>query len=278
MTEGVWKVFVRRPNALVGGILMTVVIAAAIVGCFYTPYDPVDMDYLRQLSAPSSNHWIGTDEWGRDVASRLLSGAAVSVGIALLTSLIATTFGSLIGAAAAFFGRWLDRIVIAVMDALLAFPSLIMALAIVAVFGTGRYTPVFALSVAFLPSVVRVVRSAVLDLKRKEFIAASTLMGNSGTFTLIRHVLPNTLAPVIVLAATLFGRALLAESTLSFLGLGVAAPAASWGGMLSDSRGYFEAAPWLALAPGLALSISLLGINLFGDALRDYFDPRMKNI
>lgn len=278
MTERWWQVFARRPNALVGSVLMLIVLTAAIIGSLYTPYDPIAVDFLHRLNAPSSAHWLGTDEWGRDVISRLLSGAVVSVGIAGATSLIATTAGALIGAAAAFFGRWFDKVIIALMDALLAFPSLIMALAVVVVFGSGRYTPVLALSIAYLPAVVRVVRASVLSLKRRDFIDASTIMGNSRIFTLFRHVLPNTVAPVIVLATSLFGWALLAESALSFLGLGVPPPASSWGGMLADSRNYFEDAPWLALAPGLALSVSLLGINLFGDALRDYFDPRMKNL
>jgi peptide/nickel transport system permease protein len=267
-----------RPNAVIGCGLTLIALAGAVIGSLYTPYDPIAVDFAHRLNAPSSSHWLGTDEWGRDVISRLLSGAVVSVGIAGLTSLVATVVGALVGAAAAFFGRWLDKTVVAFMDALLAFPSLIMALAVVTVFGSGRYTPVLALSVAYLPSVVRVVRASVLTLRRREFIDASTVMGNSGVFTLFRHVLPNTLAPVIVLATSLFGWALLAESALSFLGLGVQPPAASWGGMLADSRNYFEDAPWLALAPGLALSISLLGINLFGDALRDYLDPRMKNL
>lgn len=278
MTERWWQVFARRPNAVAGGALVAVTLSAALVGIVYTPYDPIAIDFHQRLSAPSTAHWLGTDEWGRDVISRVLSGAVVSVGIAAMTSLIATSIGALLGAACGFYGRWLDKGVMAVMDALLAFPSLIMALAVVTVFGAGPYTPVLALSVAYLPSVVRVVRAAALGLRHRDFVDASTIMGNSRAFTLFRHVLPNTLAPVIVLATSIFGWALLAESALSFLGLGVPPPAASWGGMLADSRVYFEDAPWLALAPGFALSISLLGINLFGDALRDYFDPRMKHL
>lgn len=278
MSERWWQVFARRPNAVAGGALVAVMLVAALIGLVYTPYDPIAIDFHRRLGAPSAAHWLGTDEWGRDVISRVLSGAVVSVGIAAMTSLIATSIGALIGAICGFYGRWLDKVVMAVMDALLAFPSLIMALAVVTVFGAGPYTPVLALSIAYLPSVVRVVRASVLGLRHRDFVDASTIMGNSRSFTLFRHVLPNTLAPVIVLATSIFGWALLAESALSFLGLGVPPPAASWGGMLADSRVYFEDAPWLALAPGFALSLSLLGINLFGDALRDYFDPRMKHL
>lgn len=278
MTDRWWQAFARRPNAVAGGALVIVMLVAALAGIVYTPYDPVAIDFHRRLDAPSMAHWLGTDEWGRDVISRVLSGAVVSVGIAASTALIATSIGALIGCVCGFYGRWIDKTAMAVMDALLAFPSLIMALAVVTVFGAGPYTPVLALSVAYLPSVVRVVRASVLGLKHRDFVDASIVMGNSRAFTLFRHVLPNTLAPVLVLATSIFGWALLAESALSFLGLGVPPPAASWGGMLADSRVYFEDAPWLALAPGCALSMSLLGVNLFGDALRDYFDPRMKNL
>jgi peptide/nickel transport system permease protein len=270
--------YLRRPNALIGGILMLAVVSAALVGTLYTPYDPIEVDFNSRMSAPSSAHWLGTDEWGRDVTSRLLAGAVTSIGIAAVASLLATVAGALIGATSGFIGRWVDRVVMAIMDALLAFPSLILALAVVAVLDVGRFTPALALSIAYVPSVVRVVRASVLALKRNDFVDASTVMGNSSMFTLWRHILPNTAGTVIVLATSLFGWALLAESALSLLGLGVPPPAASWGGMLADSRSYFEDAPWLALAPGIALSLSLLGINLLGDALRDRFDPRMKNL
>lgn len=277
MIEASWQVLARRPNAALGVALTTIVLAAAAIGAIYTPYDPIAVDFAQRLAPPSVVHWLGTDEWGRDVLSRVLSGAAVSVSIAASTSLLATLTGTLVGAAAAFLGGWLDRVVVAIMDALLAFPSLIMALGVVAVCGTRSYSTLLALSFAYLPSVVRIVRASVLSLKRKDFIDASLVMGNSAPFTLFRHVLPNTVAPVIVLATSLFGWALLAESALSFLGLGVQPPAASWGGMLADSRDYFADAPWLALAPGLALSAALLGINLVGDALQDLLDPRMKH-
>ena len=278
MNNSNWQGFFRHPDGIVGGCLVIIVFAAALVGSIYTPYDPISVDFNNRLAAPSLDHWFGTDEWGRDVLSRLLSGAVVSIGIAFTTAVIATAAGTLIGSASAFYGRWLDRGTMAVMDALLAFPAIVLALAVIAILGSGSYTPILALSIAYLPSVVRVVRSSVLSLKRNDFVRASTVMGNSRLFTLCRHILPNTLASVIVLATSLFGWALLAESALSFLGLGVPPPASSWGGMLADSRNYFENAPWLAFAPGLTLSLSLLGINLFGDAMRDYFDPRMKNL
>ncbi|MFC3051837.1 ABC transporter permease [Kordiimonas pumila] len=273
-----WKICKSRPNAFVGSLLMLLVFVVAVIGSFYTPYDPIAVSTTERLAAPSLAHLLGTDEWGRDVLSRLLSAATVSVAISGITAIIATAIGAFIGAATAFYGGWFDRIMLVFMDSLLAFPSLILALSVIAIYGSGEYAVIIALSIAYVPSVVRVVRTSGLSLKRREFIDASAIMGNSRFFTLLKHILPNTLAPIIVLGTSLFGWALLAESALSFLGLGVSPPAASWGGMLADSRYYFENAPWLAVAPGLAISISLLGINLFGDALRDYLDPRMKNL
>lgn len=270
--------FWRRPNAVVGGAFLGAALLAALVGAFYTPYDPIIMDLHARLAAPSWAHWLGTDEWGRDEFSRLLSGARISITVSLLTVLIAVGCGALLGAAAGYFRGWFERVCMALMDALLAFPSLIMALGVMAVFGPSRYGVVGALSITYIPSVVRIVRSTVLSLREKEYIEASQVMGNSRLFTLLRHILPNCVAPLMVLATALFGWALLTESSLSFLGLGVPPPASSWGGMLADSRKYFEQAPWLAIAPGLSVSAALLGINLFGDALRDQLDPRMKNL
>lgn len=272
------RTLLRRPNGAIGVLLLAVMLAAALLGSCYTPYDPIAIELAVRLQPPSLQHWIGTDEWGRDVLSRLLFGATVSVSISFFTVLFSVLFGALIGAASGFFGGWFERCVMAFMDALLAFPSLIMALGVMAVFGPSRYGVVLALSLAYLPSVVRIVRSSVLSIREKEYIEASQVMGNSELFTMLRHILPNSISPIIVLASALFGWALLAESALSFLGLGVPPPASSWGGMLADSRIHFAAAPWLALAPGLCISLSLLGINLFGDALRDQFDPRMKNL
>jgi peptide/nickel transport system permease protein len=258
--------------------LLALMLGAAIVGSCYTPYDPIAIDLSVRLHGPSPQHWLGTDEWGRDVLSRLLFGATVSVTISFFTVLFAVIAGTLVGAASGFFGGWFERCVMALMDALLAFPSLIMALGVMAVFGPSRYGVVLALSLAYMPSVVRIVRASVLSLREKEYIEASQVMGNSAMFTMLRHILPNSVSPIIVLATALFGWALLAESALSFLGLGVPPPASSWGGMLADRRIHYAAAPWLAIAPGLCISLSLLGINLFGDLLRDHFDPRMKNL
>jgi peptide/nickel transport system permease protein len=268
----------RRPNGGVGLVLIFAMLGLTAAGLVHTPYDPIGVDFAHRLQGPSGAHWLGTDEWGRDVLSRLLAGAVVSIGVSGATALVATAAGAVLGAASGFLGGWFDRVVIALMDALLAFPALIIALALVAVFSLGAFSPILALAVAYFPSVVRVVRASVLTLKQSDYVAASKVMGNGALFTLARHVLPNAITPVVVLATSLFGWALLAQSALSFLGLGVPPPAPSWGGMLADSRDYFAEAPWLAVVPGLAISASLLGVNLLGDALRDLLDPRMRNL
>ena len=270
--------FLGRPNAAIGATLLTLVFVAALVGALWTPYDPVGNDLAVRLKAPSAAHWLGTDEWGRDVLSRLLVGASTSVGISLATVVLAVGAGVLIGAIVGFYGGWVDRVASAFLDALLAFPGLFFAMAMIVVFGPSKYGVVFALGLNYLPSVARVVRGTVLSVREREFVDASRVMGNAELFTLLRHVLPNCIAPVTVLATMLFGWALLAESSLSFLGLGVPPPAPSWGGMLSDARQFVATSTWLAIAPGLCISIALLGVNLLGDAVRDALDPRMKNL
>lgn len=267
----------KRTNIVVGGSIIALVLIAALVGAIATPYDPTLVDFANRLAPPSWAHWLGCDEWGRDELSRVLSGAAVTVAVAGLTTLTATTLGSIVGIVAGYLGGWFDKAVVAVMDALLAFPALVMAIGLSTLLSGASLAPVIALSIAYLPYVVRIVRTGVLAIRQSDYIIASAIMGNRKSYTLARHVLPNVIGPVIVLSTALFGWALLAESALSFLGLGLAPPAASWGGMLSDSRNYFVDAPWLAVVPGLAISLSLLGINLLGDGCRDVLDPRMKH-
>lgn len=271
----------RRPlrwppaNALIGGTLLVMLIVMALLGVFWTPFDPLQIDLLSRLKAPSALHWLGTDEFGRDVLSRLIIGARTSLWISLLTVCLALFFGSLIGMLAGFLRGWTDRALMMVNDALLAFPGILMALGLMAIIGASQYGIVLALSIAYTPSVVRVVRGSVLSLREREFIEASRVIGNSELYTLFRHIAPNCVAPLCVLATSMFGWTLLSESALSFLGLGVPPPAATWGNMLAASRPYIASAAWLGLFPGLFIALALVAINLFGDALRDRLDPRM---
>lgn len=265
-----------RLNALLGGVLIGVLLAAAAVGALWTPYDPLALDFVDRLTPPSLQHWLGTDEFGRDVLSRLLVGTASSVTISLLVVCFATIAGTIIGIFSGYVRGWLDRIVMAFNDALLAFPGILLALGLLAVLGASKYGIVLALGLAYTPSVTRVVRAAVFSLREREFIEASRVMGNSEAYTMARHILPNCIAPLTVLASSMFGWVLLAESSLSFLGLGVPPPAPTWGNMLSSSREYLSQAVWLGIFPGLCISLALLGINLAGDAVRDRLDPRMR--
>lgn len=263
-------------NLLLGAILTGSVVSVALLGMVWTPYDPLKMDFSAQLAAPSSAHWMGTDEFGRDVTSRLMRGAATTLQISVTTVFLAVVLGTIIGAVSGFARGWTDRVIMAANDALLAFPGILFALGLLAVLGANKNGIVMALALVYMSSVVRVVRGTVLSLREREFVEASRTMGNSFLFTMRRHILPNCLAPITVLATSMCGWVLLAESSLSFLGLGIAPPAATWGNMLAGSRTYLEQAVWLGIFPGLAISLSLLGVNLLGDALRDLLDPRMR--
>lgn len=265
----------RRANAAIGSGLIGLALVAALVAQIATPYDPVALDFGARLSAPSTAHWLGTDQFGRDVLSRLLSAASVSVTVSVLTVALALAIGVTIGALSGYFGGWIDRAVMTVVDAFMALPGLLLALALMAALGQSKWGVILALGIAYSPSVTRVVRGTTLSLREKEYVEASRAMGNADLFTIARHIVPNCIGPLTVLATAFFAHAILAESALSFLGLGVPPPYPSWGGMLADARSYFTFAPWLAIFPGIAISATLLGVNLFGDALRDYFDPRM---
>jgi len=212
------------------------------------------------------------------VLSRLIAGAATSVWISLLTVSFAMTLGTAIGVVTGYLRGWADRILMAFNDALLAFPGILLALGLLAIVGANKYGIIVALGLAYTPMVVRVVRGTVLYLREREFVAASRVMGNSELFTMARHILPNCIAPLTVIATSMFGWVLLAESALSFLGLGVPPPAPTWGNMLAASRPYIGQAMWLGIFPGLCISLALLGINLLGDAIRDRLDPRMRGI
>ncbi|MGR3889747.1 ABC transporter permease [Pseudomonas sp. 1152_12] len=263
-------------NALIGGGLLVALIALALMGWVWSPFDPLKIDLMSRFQAPSASHWLGTDEFGRDVFSRLLIGARTSLWVSLLSVSVAVLAGTLIGMLAGYLRGWTDRVLMMFNDALLAFPGILMALGIMAIIGASKYGIVLALGIAYTPSVVRVVRGTVLSLRELEYIEASRVIGNSELYTMLRHIAPNCLAPLCVLATSMFGWALLSESALSFLGLGVPPPAATWGNMLASSRPYIASAPWLGVFPGLFICLALLAINLFGDALRDRLDPRMR--
>lgn len=261
-------------NALIGLSVTGLLLAVIALGLVWMPYDPIAIDLAHPLSPPSLAHWLGTDQFGRDVLSRAMLGARISVIIAVSTVVLVTVAGTLLGLVSGFLRGALDRGIMMLCDAVLAFPGILLALALIAVLGGGEGGIVIALTIAYLPSVTRVVRSAVLSIREREYIEASKVAGDGTLYTIFRHVLPNALPPIMVLATSLFGWTVLSESALSFLGVGVPPPAPSWGNMLSDARPYMQTASWLSIVPGACIMLTLLGVNLLGDALRDWLDPR----
>lgn len=258
--------------------MIGLILGAAIIGFFWTPHDPLQISFSARFHLPGADWWLGTDEFGRDELSRLMAGASNSILISFLTVLLAVTVGTAIGVVTGFVRGWLDRIVMAFINALLAFPGLLLALALLAVFGANKYGIILALGLAYTPSVTRIVRGTVMSLREKEFIESSRVLGNSELYTMVRHVLPNCIAPLTVLATSMFGWVILAESSLSFLGLGVPPPAPTWGNMLASARPFMAQATYLSILPGLCIALTLLGINFLGDAVRDLLDPRMKGL
>ncbi|QNK67531.1 ABC transporter permease [Variovorax sp. PAMC26660] len=265
-------------NALVGIVIVGLIAAAALISLVWTPHDPLRINFGSRLKLPGGPYLLGTDEFGRDELSRLMAGAATSVWIAVLTVGFSIVVGSIVGVLTGFLRGWTDRIVMAFNNALLAFPGLLLALGLLAVVGANQYGIILALGLAYTPSVTRIVRGTVLSLREKEFIESSRVLGNSELYTMVRHVLPNCTAPLTVLATSMFGWVILAESALSFLGLGVPPPAPTWGNMLASARPFMAQASYLSILPGLCIALTLLGINLLGDAVRDWLDPRMKGV
>jgi peptide/nickel transport system permease protein len=264
-----------QTNGLVGGILIGIILCAALLALAWTPYDPLAVSLHQRLQPPSALHWFGTDEFGRDVLSRAMAGAASSALVAVLTVSFAVVTGALVGVLTGFLRGWTDRVLMALNDTMLAFPGILLALGVMMVVGANKYGIILALGLAYAPTVVRVVRATVLSLREKEYVEASRMIGNPEWLTMWRHVLPNCIAPLVVLTTSMFGWVLLSESALSFLGLGVPPPAPTWGNMLASARQYMQTAVWLGLVPGMCIALALFGINLLGDAVRDRLDPRM---
>jgi len=267
-----------KGNALAGYSILFIVITTSLLGNLFSPYDAVETDFLNRFSSPSLSHWFGTDEYGRDVFTRIAEGTFTSLRVSTAAVTFAIVLGALVGAITGYFGGWLDRIAMVIIDSIMAFPGLLLVLGIMAVLGPNEMGIIISLGIAYTPSITRIVRGTVLSLREKEFVEASRLLGNSEWVTLFSHILPNCITPVVVISTSIFTAAVLSETALSFLGLGVPPPAPSWGGMLADSRNYLGLNPWMGIFPGLAITFTLLAINLIGDALRDKWDPRLRTL
>ena len=268
----------RHPSGRIGGIIILVYLLLAIAASAgLTPHDPIGQDRLHRLSPPDATYWMGTDLFGRDVLSRLMAGIRISFVVAFASVAAATLVGTLIGLLSAWWAGVWDGTLMRLMDILLAFPAILLALLIVAVLGPGTFTSVIAIAIVYTPIFARVARGPALSLKSREFVEAAKTFGSSETYILTRHLLLNLVAPMTVQVTLALAWALLTEAALSFLGLGTQPPDPSLGVMLADSRNLMETAPWLMLFPGLAVMLGILGFNLLGDALRDIFDPRSRS-
>jgi peptide/nickel transport system permease protein len=252
-------------------------LASAIVGPVVAPHDPAAVHVDAILQGPSARYWLGTDELGRDLLSRVLLGARVSLSIAVSVVFLAASVGIVIGLAAGYSGGRLDGLLMRLMDILFAFPAVLLALALVSVLGTSIRNLVIAITVVYVPVFARLVRSLTQQVRGELFVEAARALGASGPRIVLLHILPNISAPILVQATVVLAYAILVEAAMSFLGLGVQPPTPTWGGMLSAGKGHMELSPWVAIVPGLAIMLTVLGFNLVGDGVRDLLDPRLRS-
>ena len=271
------RAILLNPLAAAGVVLVVIFTMLAIFGPWIAPYDPAAINLPTRLSAPSAAHWMGTDELGRDILSRIIYGARISMLVGSSVVTVALILGLFIGCVAGYYGGRVDRFVnIVVMNAFLSFPGILLAIAFVAFLGPGMFNLIMALSIGGWVGYARLVRAQVLATREREFVEAARALGASDWRIITRHILPNMIQPVIVQAAIGMAGAILAEATMSFLGLGVPPPAASWGSMLNDGRAHLFDAPHLVLFPAVAVMLAVLSFNFIGDALRDFLDPRAR--
>jgi peptide/nickel transport system permease protein len=284
---------IRQPGTYVefcrqqplGAISFAIICAMMIAGIFcewVAPYDPLAIDFASLLIAPSWDHWCGTDAFGRDICSRLIYGSRTALVIGFTSSFLGSSVGAILGIASAYFGGRIDNWIQRVVDVLLAFPIIVLALVVVAAFGKLLLVSIdvnliFAIAIPIVPRVARVVRAAALSVRVMPYVDAARAAGYSHTRIIFRHMAPNVVAPYLIMLTAFVAQAILAEASLSFLGLGVQEPTAAWGLMLSgNAADFYRQAPWMILFPGVAISIAVFAFNLFGDSLRDYLDPRFK--
>ncbi|MDZ7708509.1 MAG: ABC transporter permease [Trueperaceae bacterium] len=266
--------FVRHRLAVLGALIIATLVIVAAFGRALAPYDPLGMDFGAVFAPPGPEHLFGTDEFGRDIFSRILYGARISLQVAFIAVGISGTLGVALGLLAGFLGGWLDELVMRFMDVLFAFPAVLLAITIMAILGRGVGNAMIAIAIVYVPIFARVTRGAVISVRGREFVIAARALGKRPLGVMLRHVLPNALGPIIVQTSLSLAFAILAEAALSFFGLGTQPPDPSWGRMLSEGRGFLRQAPWMGIFPGLAIMVSVMGFNFLGDGLRDLLDPR----
>ncbi len=277
-----WQQFARvarrQPLGVAGGFIVILMILMAVFADFIAPYDPTAMNYSAFTAAPGAEFWLGTDQMGRDVFSRIVYGARTAVFVGFVASIVGAGIGLVLGVGSAYFGGKIDLIFQRVMDIFMSFPLIIMALAMVAIFGTGVDKVIVAITIPFIPRCARVVRSSALSVREMPYVDAARSIGYSHTRIILRHMVPNVMAPFLIMITAFVGQAILLEASLSYLGLGVQEPTPAWGLMLQGGAElYAESAPWVAIFPGLAITLAVFGFNLFGDAVRDMLDPKLRS-
>lgn len=275
-----WRQLRRRalssPNIIMGSLILGLMIVLSVFAPVITTADPVALSPRDRLLPPSAAHLFGTDDFGRDIFTRVLYGGQLSIQVGLVSVALASVTGTLLGLVAGFYGRWVDAFIMRIIDVMLAFPSILLALAIVAVLGRSLSNVMLAIGIASIPIYTRIARGSTLSVKQIDYITAAQAIGTSNWRIMWQHILPNVLAPIIVVTTNGIAGAIIAGAALSFLGLGAQPPTPEWGIMLSEGRVYLRSAWWITTFPGLAIMVTVMAINLVGDGLRDILDPRLK--
>ncbi len=271
-----WRRLRRNKLAVIGMVILGIFLFCAIFAPWVAPYDPLEQNLVRRREPPSREHLLGLDEVGRDILSRIIFGARVSLQVGVASVSMAIIVGALLGAISGFLGGWVDNVIMRLMDIMLAFPSLLLAIAIVAILGPGLLNMLYAIAFVSIPTYARIVRASVLANKEQEYVTAARAIGCSSFHILFKHIMPNSLTPLIVQGTLGIATAILDAAGLSFLGLGAQPPTPEWGAMLGQGRGSVFTAPHIVLFPGLAIMLTVLGFNLLGDGLRDALDPRLR--
>ncbi|ANB56758.1 binding--dependent transport system inner membrane component family protein [Anoxybacillus sp. B7M1] len=272
-----WRSFKKNKIALVGAAIVLFFILLAVFAPLLAPYEISEQNLSERLQAPSKEHLFGTDDFGRDILSRVIYGARISLWVGFFSVLGSVVVGSLLGIVAGYYGKWIDAIISRIFDIMLAFPSILLAIGIVAVLGPSLQNALIAIAVINIPNFGRLIRSRVLSIKQEEYIVAARAIGMSDARILFHHILPNSMAPIIVQGTLAIATAIIEAAALGFLGLGAQPPNPEWGTMLASSKDFLTQAPWTMVFPGLAIMLTVLGFNLMGDGLRDALDPRMKS-
>ncbi|MDH3413168.1 MAG: ABC transporter permease [Gammaproteobacteria bacterium] len=273
----IWDLCRRQPLGAFGAVVVIVMILMAIFANVVSPYHPEHADFTNMLTAPNVDYWLGTDAFGRDILTRIVYGARTALFVGFACAVIGATGGLVLGVASAYFGGIFDLIVQRIVDVVMAFPLIILALAVVATLGTGTENVIIAITIPFIPQCARVVRSNALAIREIPYVDAARALGFSDARIILRHMVPNVMAPYLIMLTAFVGQAILLEASLSYLGMGVQEPTPAWGLMLQGGAEEFaESAPWVPIFPGLAITLAVFGFNLFGDAVRDLLDPKLR--